>query len=132
MVKATRAQLLREKKITVILQDQPSRKPDLASVPALGELGANAEAKQLLGLYANTGAVGRAFFAPPGLTPATVAALRDGFIAMAQDPEFIEDAKKVSADDLDIGSGEEVLEAVQRTLSVPQSVIRRAREIFGR
>jgi tripartite-type tricarboxylate transporter receptor subunit TctC len=131
-VKATRAQLLRDGKIIVILQDQPARKPDLADVPALGELGADAQATQLLGLYANTGAIGRAFFAPPGLSPATTAALRDGFIAMTKDPEFISDARKISADDLDIGTGEDVLAAVQRTLSVPQSVIARARAIFGR
>jgi len=132
MVKATRAPLVRDKKIIVILQDQPARKPDLADVPALGELGDSVEAKQLLGLYANTGAIGRAVFAPPGLSPAVTAALRDGFIAMSQDPDFVSDARRISADDLDIGRGEDVLAAVQRTLSVPQSVIARAHAIFGR
>jgi tripartite-type tricarboxylate transporter receptor subunit TctC len=132
MVKATRAQLVREKKIVVILQDQPKRKPDLADVPALGELGDTAEAKELLGLYANTGAIGRAFFAPPDLSPTTTQALRDGFMAMSRDPAFVADARKVSADELDIGGGEEVREAVQQTLSVPQSVIARAKQIFGR
>ena len=132
MVKSVKAQWLRDKRITVILQDQPTRRSDLADVPALGELGDTAEAKQLLGLYANTAVIGRAFFAPPGLPGATTAALRDGFIAMAKDPDFIADAKKVSADDLDIGGGNEVLAAVQRTLNVPQSVIRRARQIMRR
>ncbi len=132
MVKATRAQLVHDGKIIVILQDQPVRKPDLADVPALGELGDSVEAKQLLGLYANTGAIGRAFFAPPGLSPATTTALREGFMAMTKDPEFLSDARKISADDLDIGRGEDVLAAVQRTLSVPQSVIARAHAIFGR
>jgi tripartite-type tricarboxylate transporter receptor subunit TctC len=132
MVKATKAQLLREKKIIVILQDLPSREHDLPDVPALGELGKGTEAKQLLGLYANTGAIGRAIFAPPGVPPATAAALRDGFLAMTKDPEFIDDAKKISADEIDVGSADEVQSAVQRTLSVPQSVLHRAREIFGR
>jgi tripartite-type tricarboxylate transporter receptor subunit TctC len=132
MVKATRAQLLRDNKIIVILQDLPAREHDLPDVPALGELGQSLEAKQLLGLYANTGAIGRAFFAPPGLPPATAAALRNGFIAMTKDPEFVGDAKKISADELNVGSGEQVLAAVERTLNVPQSVLKRAREIFGR
>jgi tripartite-type tricarboxylate transporter receptor subunit TctC len=132
MVKAVKAQWLRDNKITVILQDQLSRRPDLPNVPALGELGDTPEAKQLLGLYANTGAIGRALFAPPGLSPATAKALRDGFMAMAKDPEFVDDAKKVSADDLDVASGEQVLEAVQRTLSVPPAVLQRARTIFRR
>jgi tripartite-type tricarboxylate transporter receptor subunit TctC len=132
MVKSVKAPWLRDKKIAVILQDQPKRKPDLADVPALGELGDTTEAKELLGLYANTGAIGRAIFAPPDLAPATIQALRDGFVAMSKDPEFIADARKVSADELDIGSGDEVREAVQRTLSVPPSVIVRAKQIFGR
>ena len=132
MVKTAKAQWLRDKKITVILQDQPTRRPDLADVPALGELGDTVEAKQLLGLYANTALIGRAFFAPTGLPSATTAALRKGFIAMTKDPGFIADAKKVSADDLDIGSGDEVLGAVQRTLSVPPSVLKRAHAILGR
>jgi tripartite-type tricarboxylate transporter receptor subunit TctC len=132
MVKFVKAQWLRDKKIAVILQDQPARRPDLPDVPALGELGGTAEAKQLLGLYANTAAIGRAFFAPPGLPPATITALRNGFIAMTKDPDFIADAKKVSADDLDIGTGDQVLAAVQRTLSVPPPVLRRAHEILRR
>ncbi len=131
-VKAVKAQWLRENKIIVILQDLPTRRPDLQDVPALGELGDNAEAKQLLGLYANTGAIGRAFFAPPGLAPTTTEALRDGFIAMTRDPEFLKDARTINADDLNVGTGEEVRKAVQQTLDVPESVLRRAREIFGR
>ena len=132
MVKSVKAQWLHDKKITVILQDQPTRRPDLADVPALGELGDTVEARQLLGLYANTALIGRAFFAPPELSPATTAALRNGFIAMTKDPDFIADAKTISADDLDIGAGDEVLDAVRRTLSVPPSVVRRAHAILGR
>jgi tripartite-type tricarboxylate transporter receptor subunit TctC len=130
-VKTAKAQWLREKKVKVILQDLPTRGPELQDVPALGELGDNAEAKQLLGLYANTGAIGRSFFAPPGTSPAITKALRDGFMAMTKDPEFNADAKKINAE-IEIGTGDEVLKAVRQTLDVPESVLRRAREIFGR
>src|SRR5262249_1307381 len=102
-VKTAKADWLREKKVRVILQDLPKRGPELQDVPAPGELGDNAEAKQLLGLYANTGAIGRAFFGPPGLPPATTTALREGFLAMAKDEEFLADARKMNAD-LDIGT----------------------------
>jgi tripartite-type tricarboxylate transporter receptor subunit TctC len=131
-VKTVKAQWLRENKVIVILQDLPTRRGDLQDVPALGELGGNAEAKQLLGLYANTGAIGRALFAPPGLAPTTTEVLREGFNTMTRDPEFIDDARKINADDLNVGTGEEVRGAVQQTLDVPESVLRRAREIFGR
>jgi tripartite-type tricarboxylate transporter receptor subunit TctC len=132
MVKSVKADWLRDKKITVILQDQPTRRPDLADVPALGELGDTMQARQLLGLYANTSVIGRAFFAPPGLAPATTETLRDGFMAMTNDPDFVADARKISADELNVGRGDEVRAAVRQTLNVPPSVIARARQIFGR
>jgi hypothetical protein len=52
-------------------------------------------------------------------------------MAMTKDPEFLADAKKINAE-LDIGTGDEVLKAVQQTLNVPEPVLQRAREIFGR
>ena len=130
-LKTTRASWLREGKVKVILQDVAERGPDLPDVPALGELGDTLEARQLTGLYASTGAIGRAFFAPPGLLPAATKALRDGLAAIARDPEFIADANQLNAE-LQIGSGEDVQKAVERTLNVPESVLQRAREIFAR
>ena len=58
-------------------------------------------------------------------------ALRDAFTAMSRNPEFVADAQQINAE-IDIASGEDVQKAVERTLSVPESVTRRAREIFGR
>ncbi len=130
-MKTTRASWLRDGKAKVILQYLSERGPELPDVPALGELGQTPQAKQLLGLYANTGAIGRAFFGPPGLPPQVVQALRDAFTAMAKDPAFIADANQVNAD-LDFGSGAQVQAAVEQTLNVPEAVLQRAREIFSR
>jgi tripartite-type tricarboxylate transporter receptor subunit TctC len=130
-MKTTRASWLRDGKAKVILQYLSERGPELPDVPALGELGDTPEAKQLLGLYAGTGAIGRSFFGPPGLPPAVIKALRDGFAAMSRDPQFIADANQINAD-LQVGTGEEVHQAVERTLNVPESVLQRAREIFAR
>lgn len=130
-VKTAKAQWLREKKIKVILQDLDQRGPELPDVPALGELGDTLEAKQLIGLYANTGAIGRSFFAPPNVPAATVRSLRDGFVAMTKDSDFVADANKINAD-LDISTGEDVAKAVEQTLQVPESVLQRARGIFAR
>ena len=130
-LKTSKASWLREGKVKVILQYLSERGPELPDVPALGELGDTPEAKQLLGLYASTGAIGRSVFGPPGLPPAVLKALRDGFAAMSRNPEFVADAKQINAE-IDIASGEDVQKAVERTLSVPESVTRRAREIFGR
>jgi len=130
-VQTAKAQWLRENKVKAIVQHLPTRRADLPDVPALGELGDTTEARQLLGLYANTGPIGRAFFVPPGTPAAAVKTLRDGFMAMTKDPDFIADARKINAE-LDVGTGDEVLKAVQQTLNVPEPVLRRAREIFAR
>ncbi len=130
-LKTARADWLREGKIKVILQDLNERGPELPDAPALGELGDTPEARQLLGLYGGTSAIGRAFFGPPGLSPAATKTLRDGFVAMCKDPAFLADAKQIDAD-LNVGSGEEVQKAVERTLNVPEGVLQRAREIFAR
>jgi len=130
-VKIGKAQWLRDGLAKVILQDLAERGPDLPDVPALGELGDTPEAKQLTGLYANTGSIGRAIFAPPGLLPAVTKTLRDGFAAMTRDQAFIADAERINAE-LAIGSGEDVQKAVERTLNVPEPVLQRAREIFAR
>jgi tripartite-type tricarboxylate transporter receptor subunit TctC len=60
-----------------------------------------------------------------------VKALRDAFAAMSRNAEFIADAQQINAD-IEIGSGEDVQKAVERTLNVPESVLQRAREIFSR
>jgi len=130
-LKTAKAQWLREGLIKVILQDQVEREPELPDVPALGELRENPETRQLVGLYAGTGAIGRSFFGPPGMPPAVTKALRDGFAAMTHDPEFMADAVKINAE-LNIASGEDVQRAVGRALNVPESILQRAREIFAR
>jgi tripartite-type tricarboxylate transporter receptor subunit TctC len=130
-IKTAKQQWLRDKKVKVILQDLPERAADLPDVPALGELGESLPDKQLLSLYASTGAVGRAIFAPPDLPPVISKALRDGFTKMTQDAEFVADAAKSNAV-LEIASGEEVEKAVHQTLNMPESILQRARASFSR
>jgi tripartite-type tricarboxylate transporter receptor subunit TctC len=130
-VKTAKAQWLRDRRVKVILQDLAERGPELPDVPALGELGDTSEARQLTGLYASTGAIGRAIFAPPGLSAAVTMTLRGAFAAMTRDAAFTADADKINVE-LAIASGEDVQKAVEQTLNVPASTLQRAREIFAR
>ena len=130
-VKVGKRDWLRDGKVKVILQDLPARGPDLPDVPALGELGDTLEAKQLFGLYASMGAIGRAFFAAPGVPAVNAKLLRDGFAATTRDPEFIAEANRLGGD-LDLATGEELQRAVEKTLAVPASTLDRAQAIFAR
>lgn len=130
-IKVQKKDLLAQGKLKVILQDLPTRLPDLQDVPALGELGDTPEAKQLTGLYASVGAIGRSFFGPPGIPDATVDHLRTGFAKMLQDPAFRADAAK-SMLELSPATGAELQVAVARTLAIPKAYIDRAQQIFKR
>jgi tripartite-type tricarboxylate transporter receptor subunit TctC len=122
---------LRDKKIKIILQDVPERSPELPDVPALGELGTTQADKQLLGLYASGGAIGRAFIAPPGVPANIMQVLQDGFMAMTRDPEVIAEMQRVNLD-LEPLSGDRVRAEILKTLATPEDVRVRAKAIFGR
>ena len=130
-VQVGRGEWLRDHKVKIILQDLPSRRADLPDVPALGELGDTTEAKQLFRLYASMGAIGRSLFAPPSVPVDNTRVLRDAFSAMGRDPEFIQAAKQLGGE-LELASGEELQQAVTKTLDVPTSALERARAIFAR
>lgn len=122
---------IKDKKIKIILQDVPERSADLPDVPALGELGDTPADKQLLGLYASGGAVGRALIAPPGVPANIMKVLQDGFMEMTKDPEMIAEMQRVNLD-LEPLPGEAVRAEIQKTLATPDDVKARARQIFGR
>ncbi len=130
-IKTQKKEWLADKKVKIILQDLPTRGPDLLDTPALGELGDSADDRKLTGLYASVGAIGRSFFAAPGLPAANAAALRDGFAAMVKDPEFAADAEKISAE-VAPASGEALQKSVVETLALPEYLRAKARAIFAR
>ena len=128
-IKVQKKELLAQGKLKVILQDLPTRLPELPDTPALGELGDTPEAKQLTGLYASVGAIGRSFFGPPGIPPATLELLRDGLAAMMQDAAFKADAEKSSLE-VAPARGADLQAAVAKTLAIPPEYVKRAQDIF--
>jgi tripartite-type tricarboxylate transporter receptor subunit TctC len=130
-VKVAKQDWLREKKIRIILQTTPERIPELPDAPSLGEIGTTPEEKQVFGLYASGSAIGRSLLGPPGIAAERVTALRAGFDAMVEDPEFVADIRKLDVE-LDPLPGAAVAGLVERTLAVPAAVRERAINAFGR
>ena len=130
IVKATKQDWLKSGDVKVILQDVPTRSAELPDVPALPEFGVTPEDKQLLGLYASGGAIGRAVFGPPGIPPQIARALQDGFAAMVKDKEFLADLEKANLD-VEPDTPENLAKVVAATVQVPDSVRQRVRAIFG-
>lgn len=123
--------LLKEKKIRIILQTQPERHQDLPDAPSITEYGNTPEDRQVTALYASGSGVGRSLIGPPEIPAERLKVLRDAFNAMAKDPEFVADIKKLNIE-LDPLAGDRVQELITRTLAVPDSVRERAKVAFGR
>ena len=122
---------LRDKKIRIILQTAPERTAEIPDAPALPELAATTQDRQVYQLYASGSAIGRSVIAPPALPAERVQALRSAFDAMVKDPEFIADIRRLDIE-LDPLPGERVQELIAHTLNVPDAVRERAKLAFGR
>ena len=129
VVKAQRMDWINEKKARIVLQFLPARSPELPDVPALGEVGTTAEAKEILNLYASGGALGRYLIAPPDLPADVAKALRDGFASMVKDPTFLAEARTAKLD-IEPATAEDLEKVARSTLQVNDAVRQRVRDIF--
>jgi len=114
--------------LKVILQVALTGHAELAGVPLIGDFVKDEADRQVLDLIFSRNAMGRPLIAPPGLSPATAAALRRGFDEAMHDPDLIAEAAKIDLE-LNFVSGEEVQAMVERLYRLPPEVLRRAQAI---
>src|SRR5215831_18430359 len=88
-----------------------TRHPDFPDVPTARELARNDAARALIELAELPYAMSRPFAAPPDLPPDRAKALQGAFLAMHDDPQYLEDAAKLRIDVSPIG-GDGVLRAI--------------------
>src|ERR1700675_2713922 len=91
-VKTAHPDWLTEKKITILVQFALAKHPELPDVPLITDLARSEEQLKLLRFVFARQVMRRPYLAPPGLPPATVAALRRAFMETMSDPEFLADA----------------------------------------
>jgi len=127
VTKTVRPEWLREGKINLLVQYALARHPEIAQVPAVVDLGATQEQRQVLGLYASGSDVGRSIVAPPGVSAETVAMLRSGFMAAMRDPALKADVAR-SGIDIDPLAGDALQEIVRQAVDVPAQVVELARK----
>jgi tripartite-type tricarboxylate transporter receptor subunit TctC len=127
--KATRPQWLTEKKINILVQIGLAKAADLADVPLLMDLAANAEDRAILKLLSASAAIGRPIFAPPEVPAERVKALRDAFDAMLKDPAFLDDARREHFDIEPVG-GVELQRIVTEMVATPAPLAERLAKII--
>src|SRR6266700_1375144 len=88
-----------------------TRHPDFPDVPTARELAKNEAARSLIELAELPYALSRPFAAPPDLPPDRAKSLQRAFLAVHDDPQYLEDAAKLRVDVSPIG-GDGVLRAI--------------------
>ena len=117
---------LGRKMVRIIIQYADERHPDLPDVPTPMEVVSTPDDKAAMRFYTNSGSLGRAILAPPGLPPERVAELRAGFMAMTKDPAFLAEIEKAGLE-LAPMPGADVQAMIERASKVPPAVLERAR-----
>jgi tripartite-type tricarboxylate transporter receptor subunit TctC len=128
ILRITGAELIRDKKINLLLQTGTEKDADLGNLPRMIDLARNDDERKLLELFASPSTIGRSVLAPPGTPMERVAELRHAFMAMTQDPTFLSDLKKARLE-LSPLSGERLQAAVASMGDVPDWLIKRARRV---
>lgn len=123
-IKARRADWIRDKKINILVTYSLKRHPELPDVPAFPEFGRTPVDRKLLEFYVSAEDIGRSFVAPPGLPADRVQTLRNAFMAMVQDADFLAEIKKADAE-LNPLSGEELQKIVVETAAAPAALVAR-------
>jgi tripartite-type tricarboxylate transporter receptor subunit TctC len=113
---------LQSKFFNAIVQGGAEPHRDLAGVPFVNELARNDKERAVLHfLYAGQG-IGRPFVAPPDIPPARLKVLRDAFAATMQDPEFLDEARKMRFR-VEPVSGEKLTTLIDELVETPRDVV---------
>jgi tripartite-type tricarboxylate transporter receptor subunit TctC len=107
-----------------------TRHPDFPDVPTARELAKNEAARALIELAELPYALSRPFAAPPNLPAARAKALQRAFLAVHGDPEYLEDATRLSVDVSPIGA-DEILQAIDRIAVAPPELLDYVRRLLA-
>jgi tripartite-type tricarboxylate transporter receptor subunit TctC len=126
-LKMRKSELLAQKKVSILFQIAPSKAHDLLHIPLVQELASKPEDRRVLEFLLAPQAMGRPFFAPPGVPKERVALLREAFAKTLSDPEFLKEAAKTGLD-IQYVSGEDVDRILADAYATPPDLIARAKE----
>lgn len=115
-------------KIRILAQWGTKKDPDIPDVPMF-PLGKTEADRQLFELLYARQNYGRPYMVPPGVPAARVAALRNAFAAVFEDPAFKADAEKQRLDVSPI-SASEMSALTDRVMATPPAVVARIRALL--
>jgi tripartite-type tricarboxylate transporter receptor subunit TctC len=113
----------------VIVQYGAEKVPQLANVPLAISLATNPSDRAAMNLLLARQEMGKPFVAPPNLPPQRTAELREAFMKMTKDKDFLAAAKKAQLD-VDPLDGAAVQKLVDDVIQTPPGVVARVKKIL--
>ena len=130
-VMRTKPDWITGKRIHPLVQFVFQRSPDLPHTPTSVELGRTPEERVILEFYTSGEEFGRSILAPPGLAPATLAALRFAFAQMLKDGDFLTEVKKARLE-FNPMEGARLQQIAASTVNASRETIEKTRSLLGR
>jgi tripartite-type tricarboxylate transporter receptor subunit TctC len=122
---------VQEGRLRLVIQMGPKTTDIFGPVPSVFDFGKSDEERRVLELHFKQILLGRPIAAPPDVPPSILETLRTAFMRTMNDPEFLEDARKVNID-IDPASGAEVEQLLRQFADYPTAIIQKARAAIGR
>jgi tripartite-type tricarboxylate transporter receptor subunit TctC len=122
---------IRDKKINLIFQMTEERDPEMKDVPTLMEYAKTDEQRKIISLMVTTEAIGRSYFAPPGVPAERVALLRKALMDVVKDPEFVAEAEKAKLEIKPV-AGEKLQKMVEDLIATPPDIVAKYKEAVSR
>jgi hypothetical protein len=126
--KATHPEWVAKKQVTPLFQVALAKSPELNDVPLLLDEARTPEERMMLMSFAARQAMGRPFFAPPGVPAPVLDLLRRAFDSTLSDPEFRAEAEQTGLE-INPVRGARVAELVSEIYRTPLDVVRRMIEL---
>jgi hypothetical protein len=118
---------IRDHKITLLLQAGLQKEPALGGLPSVLDFVKNDADRRVMDLYLTQKTVARPIIAPPDIPADRLAALRAGFIALANDRDFLADARNAKLEVAPLAG-----EAVDKVIALIASASPETAERLGR
>jgi hypothetical protein len=115
----------------LIVQLAAQKMPEVpANVPLVKDFVANEDDRRILDVVFMTTLLARPFIAPPGIPADRVAALRDAFMAVMKDADFLADTAKAQLE-LSPLAGSEMESNVRSAYALPDALITKVRKTLA-
>jgi tripartite-type tricarboxylate transporter receptor subunit TctC len=125
-LKAEHGDLLRENKISIVVQIRLERDPEFKSIPLLTEFAKNEEERQILKLFSADVVIGRPFLTAPGVPNERVEILRKAFADLTKDPDYLKDSAQANLD-VELVEGARIQKIVEELIATPADIVAKAK-----